>query len=106
MPRNKSETGRYEFSEDIKREALKRAGFACENCQKTRDQVGQLYYHHKLGVKKAFDFHPEIPPRAVASIYNIRVLCFDCHKLFDDYDLPRHGLWAEALLQLLREGKI
>lgn len=95
----------YEFTAETKLEALRRSSlknkerlFCCEQCGKTKKQVGYLEIHHKLGIAVARRFYPQISAAVISSLANAEVLCPKCHDRRDVEDRKRHKFFAQALL--------
>lgn len=74
----------YEFSEETKRDALKRSENRCEECG-VHEADEQLYIHHILSCFIA-KHRPELSPEMIRSLANARVLCSKHHREADRYN--------------------
>lgn len=80
MSRRRSRRKRYEFDNQTKYEAKKRAGFRCEICGKPTN----LEVHHRIAIWFARDYMPQLAASVIKSLANAEVLCSDCHKQIHD----------------------
>jgi hypothetical protein len=83
----------FEFPWLVRSEALRRNGYCCERCGRSRKELRQDHestrfeFHHFLGIWEAMIACPEILGDIavdivdiVRSLANIEVLCVSCHK--------------------------
>ena len=86
-----------EFSDATKLEALKRADWRCEECGKTKQEVGHFEIHHRVGIAIALSHHPELSHAMISSLANSVCLCASCHKKADIKDRRHHVENAKKL---------
>ncbi len=86
----------YEFSGEVKYEALKRAEYKCSQCGVSQETV-HLQAHHVLPISIAVNFYPHIVPQLIASLENLEVLCPACHEVADKESFRNHRTIALAL---------
>ena len=89
----------YRFSDEVKLEALRRSDFRCENCGRHKTETAEHYLqaHHLLAVSMAVRHYPELAPALVASLANIKILCADCHVIYDQEAMGNHQYYAKEL---------
>ncbi len=68
----------YEFSQQIKEEALSRSNLRCEGCGRSAKRR-ELQIHHIIPVWFAIQY-PLFSIPLITSIANTKVLCLECHK--------------------------
>lgn len=78
---HKEKRAPYEFSPEVKLDALKRAHWRCERCGKHKSETpeGYLEIHHILAIGIVIKDYPQLAPAIVKSLANAKVLCCDCH---------------------------
>lgn len=78
---HKEKRAPYEFSSDVKLDALRRANWRCERCGKHKSETpeGYLEIHHILAIGIVIKDYPQLAPAIVKSLANAEVLCCDCH---------------------------
>jgi 5-methylcytosine-specific restriction endonuclease McrA len=71
-----------EFSPQTIKDALWRAGYKCERCDRTKPEIRDHYFeiHHKLGIAHALAYYPNLSHAIIRSLANAEVLCKDCHQ--------------------------
>lgn len=69
----------YEFSGSVKKYALERAGWKCEECGKSKKDAQYLEIHHIVPIWWAIKY-PVLAQIVIKSTANARALCQKCHK--------------------------
>lgn len=92
-----SRPSEYEFPGHVKVKAMIRAEGKCEEC----GFDGTVQIHHLLPIYYATNYYPQIAPYLVASLDNAKVLCHDCHRIYDSKTAKEHSYWAAKLLGYL-----
>lgn len=81
----------YEFSNETKELARKKARYCCERCGKE----GRTEVHHRIPIYIAKQY-PELSQAMISSLANAEILCSDCHDIADK-EIHNWGQYALAL---------
>ena len=68
----------YEFSNSVKKYALERAGWKCEECGKSKKDAQYLEIHHIVPIWWAIKY-PILAQIVIKSTANAQALCKECH---------------------------
>lgn len=69
----------YEFPPEVKKEALEKAGYACEQCGRQDNRTEKLQADHRVAIWFARE-SKSLAVEVIKSIANCQILCQTCHS--------------------------